>query len=353
MLTPDMRRSVSESKPERNALCAQFNIKGTSSFKPAEALFVPEGVRLTPQRMVELATRTWKLALPNVLLTLDAGTAHPRAFASNELCALQQFERMWEEATAQAQRHRSGDETEPTAEERKERALGLINDVLWQKLVTIFAAALDSAVMSNNWILIDRTSTKSPAAELLLEAALAQTAARPTVLVIDTLERMSLFGSETTAAHLEALRLLRANAQPLGSDAPLEAEVLEPFYKWEAFLEPSDFFEQALPRQAEPGHLRADGTVSDRIKWQYHWLQTCFGGGTHYVLLDTFADDFDASAFGPRGIICANGQGMMFDRLKGRIQNGEALVMLHNTGCLLYTSPSPRDRQKSRMPSSA
>ena len=24
-----------------------------------------------------------------------------------------------------------------------------------------------------------------------------------------------------------------------------------------------------------------------------------------------------------------------------------------NTGCLLYTSPSPRDRQKSRMPSSA
>ena len=43
MLTPDMRRSVSEGKPERNALCAQFNIKGTSSFKPTEALFVPEG----------------------------------------------------------------------------------------------------------------------------------------------------------------------------------------------------------------------------------------------------------------------------------------------------------------------
>ena len=25
----------------------------------------------------------------------------------------------------------------------------------------------------------------------------------------------------------------------------------------------------------------------------------------------------------------------------------------HNMSCLLYTSPSPRDRQKSRMPSSA
>ena len=28
-------------------------------------------------------------------------------------------------------------------------------------------------------------------------------------------------------------------------------------------------------------------------------------------------------------------------------------VFLHFTTCLLYTSPSPRDRQKSRMPSSA
>ena len=37
---------------------------------------------------------------------------------------------------------------------------------------------------------------------------------------------------------------------------------------------------------------------------------------------------------------------------------GEALVMMVddeelNMDCLLYTSPSPRDRQKSRMPSSA
>ena len=31
-------------------------------------------------------------------------------------------------------------------------------------------------------------------------------------------------------------------------------------------------------------------------------------------------------------------------------ETGEELVIYH---CLLYTSPSPRDRQKSRMPSSA
>ena len=31
----------------------------------------------------------------------------------------------------------------------------------------------------------------------------------------------------------------------------------------------------------------------------------------------------------------------------------ELAVMTENAACLLYTSPSPRDRQKSRMPSSA
>ena len=32
---------------------------------------------------------------------------------------------------------------------------------------------------------------------------------------------------------------------------------------------------------------------------------------------------------------------------------GHYLVLMPNSPCLLYTSPSPRDRQKSRMPSSA
>ena len=44
--------------------------------------------------------------------------------------------------------------------------------------------------------------------------------------------------------------------------------------------------------------------------------------------------------------------------LDGRLEGPEALVLLpqdkgHFKTCLLYTSPSPRDRQKSRMPSSA
>ena len=35
------------------------------------------------------------------------------------------------------------------------------------------------------------------------------------------------------------------------------------------------------------------------------------------------------------------------------IQSGKAKVALLTYGCLLYTSPSPRDRTRSRMPSSA
>ena len=42
---------------------------------------------------------------------------------------------------------------------------------------------------------------------------------------------------------------------------------------------------------------------------------------------------------------------MVYNSLKGKMGN-ELHALALNT-CLLYTSPSPRDRQKSRMPSSA
>ena len=37
----------------------------------------------------------------------------------------------------------------------------------------------------------------------------------------------------------------------------------------------------------------------------------------------------------------------------GKKDHGDIDLIVHIEGCLLYTSPSPRDRQKSRMPSSA
>ena len=47
-----------------------------------------------------------------------------------------------------------------------------------------------------------------------------------------------------------------------------------------------------------------------------------------------------------------DGETLVVKNLNLDIQEGEFLTML-GPSCLLYTSPSPRDRQKSRMPSSA
>ena len=41
------------------------------------------------------------------------------------------------------------------------------------------------------------------------------------------------------------------------------------------------------------------------------------------------------------------------DQLELLKENLSSNSFLNNRSCLLYTSPSPRDRQKSRMPSSA
>ena len=49
------------------------------------------------------------------------------------------------------------------------------------------------------------------------------------------------------------------------------------------------------------------------------------------------------------GISIDNGK----DQLKAVARNYPLEVLYLRNGCLLYTSPSPRDRQKSRMPSSA
>ena len=41
------------------------------------------------------------------------------------------------------------------------------------------------------------------------------------------------------------------------------------------------------------------------------------------------------------------------EKLNVDLSNSEIVTTLRGYSCLLYTSPSPRDRQKSRMPSSA
>ena len=48
-----------------------------------------------------------------------------------------------------------------------------------------------------------------------------------------------------------------------------------------------------------------------------------------------------------------NGEYTGMERARLPREAGEGDVVVHELGCLLYTSPSPRDMRRSRMPSSA
>ena len=50
---------------------------------------------------------------------------------------------------------------------------------------------------------------------------------------------------------------------------------------------------------------------------------------------------------------CMNCGADLQQHVNGKISYLPVLTAREDGGCLLYTSPSPRDRQKSRMPSSA
>ena len=53
-------------------------------------------------------------------------------------------------------------------------------------------------------------------------------------------------------------------------------------------------------------------------------------------------------------VLVTGGAGFMGSHVvDALIERGYEVVVIDNLSCLLYTSPSPRDRQKSRMPSSA
>ena len=84
------------------------------------------------------------------------------------------------------------------------------------------------------------------------------------------------------------------------------------------------------------------------------------------VMLD-HADDYGADALLIDSPVPGSGQVFDWSLAEGRPDGhrvilaggltpdnvGAAIARIHPWGCLLYTSPSPRDRQKSRMPSSA
>ena len=165
---------------------------------------------------------------------------------------------------------------------------------------------------------------------------MAATSARPMIVVIDSFARLRNFtgpgpeagpiGAETQKC-LDSLEKIRQakNCVPLGSDDPLSPTVVKEFYNPDDFQDFESYYDLPLPRMAEAAHTRGrpDGSVPERVRWQYHYLQTFFGGGTHYIVCENPNDAPDLSSLGPFRFITANGQGIMFPRLKQRIQAGK------------------------------
>lgn len=69
-----------------------------------------------------------------------------------------------------------------------------------------------------------------------------------------------------------------------GTDDPINEVPIMQFYDAKDFADSNKFNDLPLPRPAEKAHLTPQGTVPDRVKWQYHYLQTFFGGGSHYIV---------------------------------------------------------------------
>lgn len=331
---------------------AEFLVKQTGQV--AQAIFLPEGSRMNTQQLQGLFLNQWKMEMPSALIASDAGTVHPKLFANHKLVNLTSFETYWADAKKHAveQAHLSAGPEVDTF------ALTVINDVIFLKMTSIFSNVLDAAELADMWLIIDRVNAKSPAAELLIEAALSRTTARPKIIVIDAYSRLLNFTGENgngelsviTQQSIESLEFIAAGGVLVGTDAAPDRRAIGQFYSADEYMMPEKYYDMALPRPAEKAHVLPDGSLPARVKWQYHYLQTFFGMGTHYIVLETPNDAPNLGCFGQFSYIAANGQGMMFDRLKTCIRSGQNLVMLHNTGGVTQAFAALRQGMLSGVP---
>ena len=220
----------------------------------------------------------------------------------------------------------------------------MVNELLFQRLLTIFSAVLDAACLSNNWIVIDRTNIRgsSPTGEYLLELAIAQTTQRPVVIVIDSLNRFRQHNNDDAKNVVLFLTEMMTQCKPMSEYnshefEPLKMEALYTLDEWEKWQNWKDV---PLPVEPHPYDLGSDGTLSDDSYWLYHYQSALFTSGTHYIILDGDENNFPLTALGAMGTVAANGGTRTFHRLKNVIQQGKPLIMMQNTGgcCQAYAS---------------
>ena len=96
--------------------------------------------------------------------------------------------------------------------------------------------------------------------------------------------------------------------------------------------------------QSKPSHGKGRECVITR--------RACFSSSHRYWLPEKSPEE-NLSLFGKCSIAPGHGHNYELIVSMGGELDSDGMVLNLSDVCLLYTSPSPRDRQKSRMPSSA
>ena len=110
---------------------------------------------------------------------------------------------------------------------------------------------------------------------------------------------------------------------------------------------------QGQHRSLRKGHgLEFDDHRSYAPGDDYRYIDWAVYGRTDKIYLKQFREEQDLSV----SVLIDSSKSMIHTEKKFSYAKSLGLALSYtalNNGCLLYTSPSPRDRQKSRMPSSA
>ena len=304
-----------------------------------EFCFVPTGGKpMTTKSLQDLIKNKWKLTQANMLINCDAGSMHPKALATMKLSSQPQFDDWMKQSEAQLRKTMNSDDIDlSNPEVVREQSNIVINQLIFQRLLTIFAAVLDAASLSNNWIIINRANPagSSSTAELMLELAMQQTSQRPIVIVIESLARLRRFTNEDASNQIASLEKLSGAAVPIVQYNKDEFDPIKfaASYNIEEFDSYVDWVEHDLPTKPHRADVIAStGTVNERAMWGYHYQSCLFTSGTHYIILDGEESSFPVAGLGDIGYVCAHGSTRAYQRLRAVIQAGRPLVMLNNTG---------------------
>ena len=88
---------------EQPSLVTLKHTESGSGHRLAKICFLPAGCHLTTKQVHELFQTQWGLALPNLMVQCDFGTAHPTTLSTAALVKLPQFEEWLEHANKHVQ----------------------------------------------------------------------------------------------------------------------------------------------------------------------------------------------------------------------------------------------------------